>query len=560
MSRRFLITALLFAPLPLLFAFEEQPKVEPPVVLSDSCARCHSNAESAVAMRDADGAPIAPHGLWKSSMMANAARDPLWRAVLSSEIAATPAAKTEIEATCMRCHAPMADEVGLDDHDTGHLTHVLECDSELGGLARDGVSCTICHTMDPANLGTEASYSGGFKLNEEKRIFGPHNGVFTRPMRMMVGLVPGYAPHIKSSELCATCHTLETQALDAKGDPVGATLVEQAPYLEWLNSDFSGAVEQSCQDCHMPTRDAVGRELLTTIARHPRGVDFNLLEPRAPFGRHLLAGGNTLVLAMLRDHADELGIDVPAAAFDATLDATRAQLQQRSARLELRDVKRSKSNAADGTERELFELALDVQNLTGHKFPSAHPIRRAWLQLVVRDAAGRPIFASGRVNNEGRIVDGRGDLLASEKVGGPIEPHHDVISSSKQVATFESKMGDIDGHPTHLLIRGASYLKDDRLLPKGWSADHKEARRTWPAGTEGDKDFVGGSDRVHFAIDLTGKNAEGPLQVEATLMYQALGGRWAAELFQYDTPEIKRFARYFAAADRSPEVIATATR
>lgn len=560
MTRRILAAALFFAPLPLLFAFEEEAQVEPPVVLSDTCARCHSNTDSAVAMRDQDGAPIAPHGLWKSTMMANAARDPLWRAVLSSEIAATPAAKAEIEETCMRCHAPMADELGLEDHKTGSLTHALECKSELGEFARDGVSCTICHTMDPGNLGTEDSYSGGFRLNDQQRIFGPHEGVFTRPMRMMVGLVPGYGAHVKSSGLCATCHTLETEALDGKGVSVGATLVEQAPYLEWLNSDFSGEAEQSCQDCHMPTRDAANRELATTIARHPRGVDFNLLEPRAPFGRHLLVGGNTLVLAMLRDHADELGSDVPAAAFNATIAETRRQLHQRTARLALTRAERVATTGTEGGERELFKVAVDVQNLTGHKFPSAHPIRRAWLQLIVRDAAGRLIFASGRVNDEGRIVDGRGELLASERVGGPIEPHHDVISRSDQVATFESKMGDKDGNPTHLLIRGASYLKDDRLLPKGWRVDHPEAGRTWPEGTEGDQDFVGGGDRVHFAIDLTGKHVEGPLRVEAKLLYQALGGRWAAELFQYDTPEVKRFARYFAEADRSPEVVATATR
>ena len=299
----------------------------------------------------------------------------------------------------------------------------------------------------------------------------------------------------------------------------------------------------------MPTTDAAGRELETPIARHPRGIDFRLLEPRAPFGRHLLVGGNTLVLGILRDRAEELGVRAPASAFDDTLAATRAQLRERTARVAIRDAK---------VEAERLEFAVDVENLTGHKFPSAHPIRRAWLRVRVRDEAGKLLFASGRVNEAGRIVDGAGELLASERVGGPIEPHHDRITSSAEVATFESKMGDAEGRPTHLLTRGTSYLKDDRLLPRGWSPDHKEATRTSPVGTEKDTNFVGGGDRVTYSVRLGDSSPSGKLSVEVELLYQALGGRWAAELFRYETPEVQRFARFYAEADRRPEVIATA--
>ena len=53
----------------------------------------------------------------------------------------------------------------------------------------------------------------------------------------------------RRSELCATCHTLFTQALDPQGTVVGE-LPEQVPYQEWLHSAFRGA--RSCQSCHMP--------------------------------------------------------------------------------------------------------------------------------------------------------------------------------------------------------------------------------------------------------------------------------------------------------------------
>ena len=59
-------------------------------------------------MRDETGESVAPFDLWRASMMANSARDPIWRAMVSTEVAATPSRKAEIGAKCTRCHAPMA--------------------------------------------------------------------------------------------------------------------------------------------------------------------------------------------------------------------------------------------------------------------------------------------------------------------------------------------------------------------------------------------------------------------------------------------------------------------
>src|SRR5581483_3680942 len=56
-------------------------------------------------------------------------------------------------------------------------------------------------------------------------------------------------PHIRDSRLCATCHTLYTEARGPGGKVVGE-LPEQMPYLEWLASDYRD--QQSCQHCHMP--------------------------------------------------------------------------------------------------------------------------------------------------------------------------------------------------------------------------------------------------------------------------------------------------------------------
>ena len=56
-------------------------------------------------------------------------------------------------------------------------------------------------------------------------------------MRSATGFQPTEAPHVRQSELCATCHTLVTKARGSKGEIIGE-LPEQMPFLEWKNSAF----------------------------------------------------------------------------------------------------------------------------------------------------------------------------------------------------------------------------------------------------------------------------------------------------------------------------------
>ena len=88
----------------------------------------------------------------------------------------------------------------------------------------DGVSCSVCHQITGENLGTRASMVGRFKIDEtaapgERKEYGPF-GVDkgrTTVMRSSSTFQPVQARQIRSSELCATCHTLYTQALNSEG-------------------------------------------------------------------------------------------------------------------------------------------------------------------------------------------------------------------------------------------------------------------------------------------------------------------------------------------------------
>ncbi len=548
------VTVVALAAVPFVLALSppqdaDRARTAPGHLESSDCARCHSNSPFADALRDRDGRPIAPYDLWRGTMMANSGRDPFWRAVVSAEIAHTPSRKAFIEEKCTRCHTPMVRPV--QESPAGQTLAVLDGEDPHARLARDGVGCTVCHRIASDRLGTPASFTGGFVLEKEAFIYGPHSAPIPGPMPMFTGYTPAFGQQISRSALCATCHTLITHALEPDGTDTGKVHHEQVPYLEWRNSIYNDEVDYpepeaaSCQACHLPTTDVDGDPIHTAIARNPRGGTFPFAEPRSPFGRHLLVGGNTLIPQILRDNR-ELGATAPDAAFDATIAAARDQLAHRTATLAIGAITRT-----DG----VATFAVTVTNLAGHKLPTAYPSRRAWLRVVVRDAADRVVFRSGDFDAVGRIVDGDGAVLACERAGGPIQPHHRAIAREDQVQIYESVMGGVDGAPTFTLLRAAGFVKDNRLLPRGWESDGPHAADTRPVGVDGDDDFADGRDTVRYRIAV---GDAVPHTIEATLHYTVLSPRHAAELFEVDTPEVAAFAAVYRTADRTPERVARA--
>jgi hypothetical protein len=196
-----------------------------------------------------------------------------------------------------------------------------------------------------------------------------------------------------------------------------------------------------------------------------------------------------------------------------------------------------------------------IENLSGHKFPTAYPSRRAWLEFVVYDNRGKIVFASGRVNKSGQICDEQGRPIATELAGGPTQPHFDTISKSEQVQIYETFMQDTDGNLTFALLRGSQFKKDNRLLPQGWSNQHAHAIATQPIGTENDADFLAGTDTIDYELKLP----SGRYKMEMRLLFQSLSSRYVAELLKVDTPEVKSFAGFYKKANLDPEVIATDT-
>lgn len=502
------------------------------------CAPCHGNADDAGALRDLRGRGIAPFDLWRGSMLANASRDPFFRAVLAVE-----ARDAAAEGRCLHCHTPMASveekAAGRPGFRRAQLDAKGDEDAEdLAALARDGVSCTACHQILPDGLGTAASFGGGFAIGEDREIFGPHESPWAMPMQRFTGYWATHGAHVLDSALCGTCHT-----------SAGGAVVEYAPYLEWRNSFYvdegglRGPKAATCQGCHVP----VAPGARTRISRSPHEGDLDRAPLREPVGRHLFVGGNTLVPAILRDHREELLAAAPPEAFDRVVALAREQLRERTARVAIEE-------SVVGAES--LHVVVKVENLTGHKFPTGHSSRRAWLRVRVKDLDGKVLFASGECDEEGRILGADGKPLPSEAQGGPLAPHRAKVAGAGEVQVYEAALARED---KGLALSGATatgWAKDNRLLPAGWSREHADAAATAPVGVGEDKDFGSGADMVTYEIPWEG----GPVRyvVEAALLYVPLSPRYAAELFASDAPEVARFRRMLDAADRAPEVVAEA--
>lgn len=499
---------------------------------SDRCLACHNQiaAES--------GQDISIGYSWRSSMMGNSARDPYWMAGVRREALDHPAAVEAIEDECTVCHLPIARTLAVA---TGEKPRAFEHFAGTGeggpltSLAREGVSCSVCHQIRDENLGTREGFTGGYVIDlatpmGEREVFGPFevDGGRTRLMRSASEFTPREAAHIRSAELCAGCHTLFTHALDPEGNEVGE-LPEQTPYLEWLHSDYPG--QKTCQDCHMPPVE--GEAPVSGV----------LPNPRAEVNRHIFRGGNFFMPRMLNRYRAELDVAALPQELEATAASAEKNLGGHSATIAVEPV------LVDGR----LELAVSVRSLVGHKLPSGYPSRRAWIHLSVEDALGRTVFESGVLRPDGSIAGNDNDAD-----GARYEPHHLEIASPDQVQIYEDVMVDQAGNVTTGVLSGARYVKDNRLLPVGFDKRTAPEEVAVRGAAREDPDFRGGGDRIRYAVDADA--SPGPFTVRAELWYQPIGYRWAMNLGAYESDESARFLGYFEAmAPSSAALIARAT-
>ena len=502
------------------FTADKKKHPEPEFQTSDRCIACHNG------LRTPSGEDVSIGFSWRATMMANSSRDPYWQAGVRRESIDHPESKADIEDECSVCHMPITRyEAHLRGKKGEVFSHLpLNVDADEGRESMDGVSCSVCHQISKQKLGTRESFNGGFVVDspdakDDRPEYGPYEidkGHTTIMKTSSEGYHPVQSTHIRSSELCATCHTLYTKALGAGGNIIGE-LPEQMPYQEWLHSDYKD--KQSCQSCHMP------------VIQEETPITRVLGEPREGAGRHVFVASNFFMLRLLNRYRDELAVSALPTEMNDGINRTVAFLGSQTARVTL-----------DKVEIAVGRLQADVQveNLAGHKLPSAYPSRRAWLHLTVRDRSGKVVFESGKLNPDGSIDGNVNDADATK-----LEPHYSEIRTADQVQIYESIMAGLDGNLTTGLLTAVKYVKDNRLLPHGFDKQTADHDIEVIGEAKADGNFTGAGDRVHFDIDVAG--APGPFEVEAVLMYQPIGYRWANNLKKYDAPEPRRFNGYYDA-------------
>jgi hypothetical protein len=451
-----------------------------------------------------------------------------------------------------------------------------------GALARDGISCTTCHRAlkeqaDPGERSLEAflrdGINGTFQVSPPGELNGPYRNSTIQPyvMTNALGIRPRYYNYISSSRLCGSCHTIDLPVTDGR---IAVHSIEQSTYLEWLNSAYQnefgypGPRSQTCQDCHMPKsykdeQRAINVERINekiaiisdeTYPEAEYRVPMNriTIPKRSDFSRHTFLGLNVFLIGMFQQFPDILGVrlsDYMSGSSSGSQDAINYIAEQ--ARRQTAQVNVVPKVSGPGQ----ISAEVTVSNLAGHRFPSGVGFRRAFLETVViqtnPDGTSSIVWGSGRTNRLGVIVDGNGQILASEfftpyqdqnnVTRQHFQDHYTTITSEDQVQIYEELVQDANGKFTTSFVRRDGTIKDNRLLPAGWSKDgpspwlsDRYLRATHPDGrAELDPDYQDGrgGDTLTYNITLPAGVDPARCIVRTTLYYQSIPPYYLADRF-----------------------------
>lgn len=365
----------------------------------------------------------------------------------------------------------------------------------------------------------------------------------------------------------------------------------------YQNEVGTNSKAQTCQDCHMPTKYSNSKGTLNIpLIQQPIAFIEDDQYPqtgnRLPhekirvrfrdkgFVRHQFQGMNVTLLEMFRQFMspyksngsnilanDILGVrqnDYMSGLDDLStaIDAFVQQAQNSTAEVSVSEPTFSNQ-----------KLIADVKvtNKAGHRLPSGVGFRRAFLEFrVVDNDTGKTVWCSGCTNELGVIMNGN-ERLPSElfdvyKDGSKpadhsyptgcnnkylpgvnpqyYQPHYfwdpqkntgSAITRQDQVQIYEELNLNIQCAMTTSFLRRDYQLKDNRLLPFGWTstgplnpdktpyipADY--LHETHPVAVGGDPAYADGSGTsiVRYAIPLSAFTSRN-LTVTATLYYQSI--------------------------------------
>ncbi len=437
---------------------------------------------------------------YAGSMMANAARDPLFRAALQ---VANKDAKVGGE-LCIRCHSPNAWLNGRATPSDG---------SAINAEDLQGVSCSTCHRLVPPTA-TAGEATGD--AAERTALTGPfitgsaayivdRNDVRRGPFTVAAPHGAALSGYLRSSEMCATCHDIDNPILtfdNVAGEfklntlntpaSAGARLFPvERTYSEWKNSSFatvSGVTGLStlfpglkrkdgtesgpitvCQDCHMPM-------VASALANG---------SPVRTVGKHQWAGGNSVWQDAITNVWGTVAADTH---FDQTqTTANKAlgdDLLKRAAQVDI--------SLVNG------QAEVKVTNNTGHKLPTGYAEgRRMWLKVTQFNGA-TPIFTSGAwKGNQGPLIN---------------DPNLKIYEIKQGISDAHAQTVGLPAGESFHFILNNKIFKDNRIPPRGFTNAAFAARDAGPVAYS--------YPDAQYWDTTTYPLAPGATQISVTLYYQ----------------------------------------
>ena len=422
-----------------------------------NCANCHGDYDT----------DVEPYAMWHGSMMAQAARDPLFYAALAIANQDAP----ESGDYCLRCHAPTGWLEGRSTEPNGGL---------LTPDDREGVHCHFCHrmmkTFEPGtnpypldSIYTDETYeadstyieiidsvpsyiaNGMFVVSDEDVRRGPYADPEANHATY-------YSPYFRESALCGTCHDVSNPAFNR----VTGSFVDFVPnafdeahptynphdmvpiertYSEWLMSAYNSDVGISgspfggnkdavstCQDCHM--RDVTGK-----------GCNKNRAPVRDDLGIHDLMGGNTFVPKIVAAAFPGEGVD---------------QAHQDSAISRAYFMLENAATMSLEFDPATLTASVKVINETGHKLPTGYPEgRRMWLYIRSTALMDTIVYESGKYDLDSASLTQDVDIKIYQVKPG--------ISHS-----LAPIVGEPAGPSFHFVLNDTIYF-DNRIPPRGFT-------------------------------------------------------------------------------------------
>lgn len=467
----------------------------------DRCLSCHGNYNI----------EIEPYFNWSGSMMAQAARDPLYEACLAITNQDVPSGGD----LCIRCHSPEGWLGGRSIPTDG---------SALTNTDMEGIHCDFCHRLvkptdpgtnpfpfdqvytentwpaDNAYLGTldslpPMSGNGMFIVDSDDTKRGPFVDAGAKHAYH-------YSPFHSESALCGTCHDVSNPVYDRQADdsytpnafgfsaPSYNTYdlfpVERT-YSEWLVSgyntpsgvyapQFGGnkAHVSTCQDCHM--KDISGVAANKKSARYRDDMSY-----------HDMTGGNTFIPGII---AELFPADVNATALDSGEARARTMLQL-AATMEL-----TLTEMGDH-----FSARVRVTNETGHKLPSGYPEgRRIWINIIAMDVSGTVIYESGHYDYNTGTLTQDGDVKIYE-----IKPGIDHLMAG---------ITGLPAGPSFHFVLNNKIFSDNRIPPRGFTNEAFTSIQSPPV----EYSYADGQywDDTHYILPFATDS------IDITLFYQTL--------------------------------------